>query len=165
MTMAELPETHAPRADVPKVEAAETVSHAGNLEEILAQYLRDVDAGKNPDPQSLIAANPDYRQELEAYFANERSLHAMLGPLRMAGRPSDAWEPPDLPDFEILETLPAGGMGVVYKAKQRSANRTVVVKIIRPDRLDSLSGYQRRKIIERFITEAQAAAQVEHDNI
>src|SRR5262249_23812962 len=97
--------------------------------------------------------------------ASERGVHAMLGPLRSAGGPSDGWEPPALPDFENLERLPAGGMGVVYKAKQRSANRIVVVKIIRPDRLDSLSDDQRRKVIERFITEAQAAAQLEHDNI
>src|SRR5262249_329200 len=126
----------------------------------------DVDAGNNPDPQSLIAANPEYRKELEEIFADERGVHAMLDPLRSAGRPGAALEPPDLPDFEILESiLPAGGMGMVYKAKQRSANRNVVVKILRPDRLDNLSGDQRRKMIERFITEAQAAAQLEHDNI
>src|SRR5262245_13314290 len=164
--MAELPETHAPKPDVPKQEAAETVSHTGNLGEILAQYHRDVDARKNPDPQSLIAANPEYRKELEEFFADERRVHEMLDPLRRAGRPGAAFAPPDLPDFQILETiLPAGGMGMVYKARQRSANRTVVVKIIRPDRLDSLSGDQRRKMIERFITEAQAAAQLEHDHI
>src|SRR5262245_37012740 len=152
--MADLPETQAPKADVPKPEAAETVSHAGNLEEILAEYLRAVDAGKNPDPQSVIDANPEHRQELEAYFANERRVHAILDPLRSAGYPGAVLEPPDLPDFENLEAiLPAGGMGMVYKAKQRSANRIVVVKIIRPDRLDMLPGDQRRKMIERFITE------------
>src|SRR5262249_6883751 len=132
MTMAEVPETHAPKADVPKQEAAETVSHAGNLEEILAEYLRDIDAGKKPDPQSLIAANPEYREQLEAFFADERGVDAMMSALRGLGRTGAVSEPPDLPDFEILEKIvPSGGMGVVYKARQRSANRIVVVKIIR----------------------------------
>src|SRR5262245_55986796 len=164
--MAELPETRTPQADAAEAEAAETVSHAGNLEEILAAYLRDVDAGKNPDPQSLIAANPERRQELEQFFADECHMDGLRSWLHAAGLAGAVWEPPVLPDFEILETiLPAGGMGVVYKARQQSANRIVVVKIIRPDRLDSLSGRQRRKMIERFITEAQAAARLEHDHI
>src|SRR5262245_36866538 len=141
-------------------ETSETLSCANNLEEILAEYLRAVDAGKSPDPQSLIDANPEYRQQLKEFFTDERRVDAMLTPLRGAGRRGAVSEPPALVDFEILEPItPAGGMGVVYKARQRSANRIVVIKIIRPDRLDNLSGDQRRKLIERFVTEAQAAAQ------
>src|SRR5262249_48964401 len=119
-------------------ETSETLSCAGNLEEILAEYLRAVDAGKSPDPQSLIDANPEYRQQQKEFLPDDRRGDGMPPPPRGAGPPGAAPQPPALEDFEILEPItPAGGMGVVYKARQRSANRIVVIKIIRPDRLDN----------------------------
>src|SRR6516225_648943 len=72
---------------------------------------------------------------------------------------------PSIPDYQILELLGAGGMGVVYKARQISANRVVALKVIRSDRLEAYSAKQRRDAIERFQTEAQAAAKIEHDHI
>jgi hypothetical protein len=64
-----------------------------------------------------------------------------------------------------LEQLGIGGMGVVYRARQHGPDRIVALKLIRPDLLETLSSEQRRKTIERFVTEAQAAAQLEHDHI
>jgi WD40 repeat protein/tRNA A-37 threonylcarbamoyl transferase component Bud32 len=72
---------------------------------------------------------------------------------------------PSIPDYQILDIIGAGGMGVVYKARQISANRMVALKVIRTDRLESFSAEQRRQAIERFQTEAQAAAKIEHDHI
>ena len=68
-------------------------------------------------------------------------------------------------DYELIDTLGEGGMGVVYLARQRSAGRLVALKVIRPDRLGSLRPDQRRHVVERFQTEARAAAQLDHDNI
>jgi WD40 repeat protein/tRNA A-37 threonylcarbamoyl transferase component Bud32 len=67
--------------------------------------------------------------------------------------------------YEVLEELGRGGMGMVFKARQRGANRIVALKVIRPDRLEDLTPEQRRRWLERFRTEAQAAARVEHDHI
>jgi WD40 repeat protein/tRNA A-37 threonylcarbamoyl transferase component Bud32 len=70
-----------------------------------------------------------------------------------------------LGDYELLEPLGKGGMGVVYKARQRSTNRIVALKVIRSDRLEELSREQCQEWFERFRREAQIAASLEHDNL
>ena len=66
---------------------------------------------------------------------------------------------PHFPQLEILEYLGRGGMGVVYKARQRSLDRLVALKLLAPERvLDS-------KFAARFANEAQALARLNHPNI
>lgn len=69
-----------------------------------------------------------------------------------------------LGDYELLDEIGRGGMGVVYRARQRSVNRIVALKIIRPDRVhhdaDALA-----TAIARLRTEAHAAARLNHDNV
>jgi predicted Ser/Thr protein kinase len=63
------------------------------------------------------------------------------------------------PQLEIIELLGQGGMGVVYKARQRHLNRLVAVKILPP------SAGSDPAFAERFTREAQALAQLNHPNI
>src|SRR5262249_51570641 len=70
-----------------------------------------------------------------------------------------------LGDYELLEELGRGGMGVVYRAHQRSANRVVALKLIRLDCLDGLSPDKRREWLERFRTEAQATSRIDHEHV
>ena len=70
-----------------------------------------------------------------------------------------------LGDYEILEELGRGGMGVVYRARQISANRVVALKLIRADQLEGMPAEERRVWLERFRTEAQATARIEHPNV
>ncbi len=63
------------------------------------------------------------------------------------------------PQLEILELLGQGGMGAVYKARQKNLDRLVALKIIRPDVQDQ-AGFD-----ERFRREAKTLARLNHPHI
>lgn len=64
-----------------------------------------------------------------------------------------------LGDYEIVAVAGAGGMGIVYKATQRSLARTVALKVIRGE-IARTPEYR-----ERFLREARVAASVDHPNV
>jgi predicted Ser/Thr protein kinase len=66
---------------------------------------------------------------------------------------------PHFPHLEILECLGRGGMGVVYKARQKSLNRLVALKLVAPERAAD------PKFSARFAAEAQALAALNHSHI
>lgn len=120
----------------------------------------------------ISGACPGCRRPLKAGAAEGLCAACLLGNALLlasaAGDTSDAeadliaasgLEGRTLGDYEILSTLAQGGMGVVFKARQRNPRRIVALKVISAGELAT------RKMVERFHNEALAAARLSHPNI
>jgi len=118
------------------------------------------------------ADDPDLRVELRALLDASEGADAYVSRLRrellggnvqeMLRRAADApdpWLGRTVSHYEIVARLGGGGMGVVYRARDRKLDRSVALKFIAPElRRDS-------KVRRRFLHEARAASGLDHPNI
>jgi WD40 repeat protein/tRNA A-37 threonylcarbamoyl transferase component Bud32 len=148
----------------------------GALEEVLEEYMRRLDRGEVVDRDQFLARHAELADELRSYFAGSDELERLGRP---PGKETASLPPcrnlPDsctleeatpakgegrrVGDYELLEQIGQGGMGIIYKARQVRLQRLVALKMIRPDRLASPAD------VLRFRSEAEAAASLEHPNI
>jgi WD40 repeat protein/tRNA A-37 threonylcarbamoyl transferase component Bud32 len=132
-----------------------------DLDEIIATYLKAAEAKERPNPDALVARYPAFARELQEFFADQERFKRVAEPVRAAvtGPLPVGTKPRYFGDYELLDEIARGGMGMVYRARHLSLNRVVALKMILAGHLASP---QER---ERFHREAEAAANVDHPHI
>jgi serine/threonine protein kinase/WD40 repeat protein len=149
------------------------------FQSLLVGCLESLQRGETIDRDALAKDFPKYAEEI-VQFLDDRELlenaaadFGDVSPSRVAisayANTMDSASGPRrlsagemiryIGEYEILEELARGGMGVVFKARQRKLNRIVALKMILAGRLADQSD------VERFQREARAAGSLKHPNI
>lgn len=120
-------------------------------------YLAELEAGRHPDRQSYLSRYPELAGALSECL-DGIDLAQSLRPepptpsaIEFSGKP--------VGDFQILNEIGRGGMGVVYEAVQLSLGRRIALKVL------PFAAALDAKQLQRFKNEAHAAAQLHHSNI
>jgi WD40 repeat protein/tRNA A-37 threonylcarbamoyl transferase component Bud32 len=139
--------------------------------------LQALEAGERLGEPELRARYPDLADELLEYLAGRQDFERLAAPLRAVAQSSPtplpsltflvrsapesgaALQAGSFGDYDLLEEIGQGGMGVVYKARQKSLNRLVALKMIRT------GVWASETEVRRFRQEAETAAALDHPHI
>lgn len=143
--------------------SSDFISREDRLSAVITELIEAAEQGEPLDPTSIFRMHPDLADELRTFLEDWRrfQVSATVLPSKPRARQAAGAGSTKLQigDYELLEKIACGGMGVVYKAWQMPLNRTVAVKMLlrgassTPDEL------------RRFQVEAEAAARLNHPGI
>jgi len=159
----------------------ESSSREDRVNEAIAAFLEAVERGEAPNREKFLAEHADIAAEVRSFFAEHSQLRQMaepgkFPPAESAGAPACDPEQPtvhvpmeglpdsgqvlyDFGDYELLQELGRGGMGVVFKGRDTGIGREIAVKVL----LERHHG--ETELLQRFVEEAQIAGQLQHPGV
>ena len=127
--------------------------------EMSRDYLAELEAGRIPDRQVYLSRYPELAEALSECLDGIELAHSLRPIPASPILPASEFPTSPIGDFQILNEIGRGGMGVVYEAIQLSLGRRIALKVLPfASALDT-------KQLQRFKNEAHAAAQLHHTNI
>ncbi len=131
-----------------------------SLDDALEQVVLALESNAPLDRERLLAQFPQWTGDLNQFIDNWLAMEQTTAPLAESqplvfDAPSDHLNGKIIGDYELLELISTGGMGVVYRARQISLGRVVALKMV-------LNAVRDKT---RFRIEAEAAASLHHANI
>lgn len=124
---------------------------------ILVEMLEADEHGHALDVQQWLARYPQEVELIHQFLADRTALESLL--TRQAHAAVLPAHVRYFGDYELLDVIARGGMGVIYRARQTSLNRIVALKMILGGQFSSATE------VDRFRSEAQAAGQLDHPHI
>jgi serine/threonine-protein kinase len=140
---------------------------------VLEDLLEQLHRGDSPDLDKLIAQHPTLERDIRELWATVVVAEQFApGPGSSPGILAEPLSPTTtglpfvsnvlprmLGQYQLVEELGRGGMGIVYRARQKSPQRTVAVKMLLRGEFESPQNYA------RFRAEADASARLDHPHI
>ena len=151
---------------VPPTQIEDSPEANPRLLEAVREYQAAIDAGRRPNRRDFLARYADLGDELADCLDGLDFVHSAASRLTgsdapKAAKPAAELLNPEQPlgDFRIVREIGRGGMGIVYEAVQLSLGRRVALKVL------PFAATLDVRQLQRFKTEAQAAAQLHHGHI
>jgi eukaryotic-like serine/threonine-protein kinase len=125
----------------------------------IATYLTRIDCGEPIDREAVLAEHPEHVDALRNYFADVDLIQRLAG---------DSWNVSPVEanvasgqfgEYDLLGEIGRGGMGIVYRARERSTGRNIALKMLLHESFLSSSD------VRRFRNEASTAAALRHPGI
>ena len=135
------------------------------LDSIVDEFTSQIRAGLNPQVIDFQERYPQLHCQLEELLGSVKAIESLKSTAAGNAGSSASFDrtqfpmPETIGEYQVLSELGRGGMGVVYLGKHQTLGREVAIKVLPP----SLAASEDR--VDRFQSEAQAAARLHHTNI
>ena len=97
---------------------------ASRLDEVVADYLREIEEGRPPNRELLLARHPELAEELREFFADRDLMKSRANRLRFI-------VPRFVGDYQLLVEIGRGTFGVVVEARHIKLDKLVAIKLLR----------------------------------
>ncbi len=121
---------------------------------LLAEWEETRACSQSPTPEEICVAHPEMLAEFRDRAERLASVDTLFDLAGFASRETK----PDIPGFELEHLIGQGGMGAVYRGRDRVLNREVAVKL-------PVGAYCNAEARRRFLREGQTLARLRHPNI